>query len=409
MSLFRSEVLAERADAPRWGAVIIARAPALGWASLGLLAIALVGLVLVLSLEYAKKVRVSGYLEPKGGIAEVLAPAAGTLAAMRVSEGRKVASGQVLAVLSHDRRTQDGRLAEAEEAGYLQASLARLQERMAADSARHAADQRALQRDIGHLGDEQDALKEQVRLADGQAVLQRQAEARLERLMTQGLIAGAAYDQERRSTLAAAQSQSQAQRALVANQRQLAQVREALARLHREHAARRLELEQEQADLARQLARLAERRQTAVVAPKGGIVSFVQFRLGDRVAAEQVLMTVTEDAQATDLVLLADANAAADLSVGDEVRFKALSGQRRRSRIGIAQVRELSKAPQKPYQLRSWVQVPGAVFRARAEVFRFPDGEPLRSGMTVDAFVVTKSRTLWRWLLEPLTSALEGL
>ncbi len=409
MSLFRPEVLAERANAPGWGAVIIARAPALGWASLGLAAVALAGLALVLSLDYAKKVRVRGYLEPRDGIAEVLAPAAGVLAAQQVREGTKVAPGQVLAVLNHDRRTQDGRLAEAEEASYLQASLLRLGQRVAADSAKYAGERQALRQDLRHLAQAQEALGEQVRLADAQLRLQRQAQARLEKLMAEGLVSGAAYDLERRNTLAAAQSHSQAQHALVANQRQSAQVREALAQLGQAQAARRLELQQQQADLARQLARLAERRQTAVVAPKGGIVSFVQFRLGDRVAAEQVLMTVTEEAQAIDLVLLADADAAADLSVGDEVRFKALGGQRRRSRIGLAQVRELSKAPQRPYQLRSWVEVPGAVFRAKARVSRFPDGVPLRSGMAVDAFVVTRSRALWRWLLEPLTGALEGL
>ena len=94
---------------------------------------------------------------------------------------------------------------------------------------------------------------------------------------------------------------------------------------------------------------------------------------------------------------------------GDEVRFKALGGQRRRNPIGAAVVRELSQTPQKPHQLRSWVAVNGPVFRARAEVAKFPDDFPRRSGMQVDAFVVTKSRTLWRWLLTPLLDALEDL
>lgn len=408
MSLFRSEVVAER-TAPSWGAVVVSQAPALKWASLALVLAAGAGLAAVLSLEYARKVRVSGYLEPRAGIAEVTAPASGRIAALKVGEEEQVRAGQVLAVLDHDRHSEQGRQVHLQEASYLRTSLRRLEQRALADAEKLNSERRSLQEELDHLTGEQAALQEELALASEQKTLLHLAEERLFKLMREGLAASASYEQGRQRTLVAAQGEIQIERTLAANARQTAQAREALVRIDREREARQLAADQERADLSRQLARLGEQRQTAVVAPMNGVVTFVQFGVGDHVAAEWVLMTVTPDDSTIDLVLLAGANAATDMAVGDEVRFKALSGHRRRNPIGAAVVRELSQTPQKPHQLRSWVAVNGPVFRARAEVAKFPDDFPKRSGMQVDAFVVTKSRTLWRWLLTPLLDALEGL
>ena len=393
----------------RWGTVVVSRAPALKWASLALVLVAIAGLAAVLSLEYARKVRVSGYLEPRAGIAEVTAPASGRIAALNVGEEDQVRAGQVLAVLDHDRYSEQGRQLHLEEASYLRASLQRLQQRALADAEKLDSERRALQEELNHLTGERVALRDELALASEQRTLLRLAEDRLLKLMREGLAASASYEQGRQRTLAAAQAEIQIERLLAANERQIAQAREALVRIDREREAQQLAVDQERADLSRQLARLGEQRQTAIIAPMSGGVTFVQFGVGDQVAAEWVLMTVTPDGGAIDLVLLADANTATDMAVGDEVRFKALSSHRRRNPVGLAEVRELSQTPQKPHLLHSWVAVNGPVFRARAEVAKFPDDFPKRSGMQVDAFVVTKSRTLWRWLLTPLMESLEDL
>ena len=408
MSLFRSEVLAER-TVSRWGTVVVSRAPALKWASLALVLVAITGLAAVLSLEYARKVRVSGYLEPRAGIAEVTAPASGRIAALNVGEEDQVRAGQVLAVLDHDRYSEQGRQLHLEEASYLRASLQRLQQRALANAEKLDSERRSLQEELDHLTGERVALRDELALASEQRTLLRLAEDRLLKLMREGLAASASYEQGRQRTLAAAQAEIQIERSLAANERQIAQAREALVRIDREREAQQLAVDQERADLSRQLARLGEQRQTAIIAPMSGVVTFVQFGVGDQVAAEWVLMTVTPDGGAIDLVLLADANTATDMAVGDEVRFKALSSHQRRNPVGLAEVRELSQTPQKPHLLHSWVAVNGPVFRARAEVAKFPDDFPKRSGMQVDAFVVTKSRTLWRWLLTPLMESLEDL
>ena len=408
MSLFRPEVLAER-SAEKWGLAVTSQAPRLVLASLGLVIVGLLGMAAVLGLDYARKVRVSGYLEPKGGIAEVIAAQGGRVGALNVGERDHVKRGQVLAVLDHDQYSEQGHRVHLEEAAYLRASIERLEQRMREAEERRTSDLGSVREQLGYLALEQGALAEELRFAEQREALRRVADERVQKLLADDLLAAARYDQERQATLTVAQAVSQLRRALASNQRQSAQSNQALVRIEREHQALRLQLQQERADLARQLARLAEQRQTAVVAPKGGVVTFVQFAVGDRVRAEQVLMTVAPVNAASQLVLLADAGAAADIAPGDEVRFKALGGQRRRNPLGAAIVREVSQAPQKPYQLRSWVAVDGPVFRARAEVLRHPEGLAVKGGLRVDAFVVTESHRLWRWLLEPLTAALEGL
>lgn len=408
MSLFRPEVLAER-RCERWGSAVTSNAPRLVQASMALVLVGLLGMAAVLWLDYARKIRVAGYLEPEGGIAEVTAARGGRVAALNVSERDRVTRGQVLAVLDHGHFSEQGRQVHLEEAAYLRASMERLERRMRTADEKQASDLAAVGEELGLLALEGAALAEELRHAEQRETLRRAAEERALKLLADGLLATASYDQERQATLTVAQAVSQLRRALAGNQRQSAQGRQALVRLEREHQVRRLQMQQERADLARQLARLGEQRQTAVVAPRDGVVTFVQFTLGDRVRAEQVLMTVAPVNAAAQLVLLADAAAAADIAPGDRVRFKALSGQRRRNPIGVAIVREVSHAPQKPYQLHSWVAVEGPVFRARAEVLRHPEGLAVKGGLRVDAFVVTESNRLWRWLLEPLLAVVAGL
>ena len=408
MSLFRPEVLAER-KAEGWGLAVTSRAPRLMLGSLALVLIGLLGMAAVLGLDYARKVRVSGYLEPEGGIAEVTASQGGRVTALNVREQDPVVRGQVLAVLDHGHYSEQGRQVHLEEAAYLRASIERLEQRMATADERRASDLDAVREELAHLGLARGALAEELRLAEQREALRRVADERALKLLADGLLAAASYDQERQATLNVAQAVSQLRRAMADNQRQSAQGRQALVRLEREHEAQRLQFQQEQADLARRLARLAEQRQTAVVAPKDGVVAFVQFAVGDWVRAEQVLMTVAPADGASQLILLADAAAAAEITLGDEVRFKALGGQRGRNPIGSAIVREVSQAPQKPYQLRSWVAVQGPVFRARAEVLQHPEGLAVKGGLRVEAFVVTGSHRLWRWLVEPLSAAMEGL
>ena len=408
MSLFRSEVLAERAQS-HWGSVIVTQAPALCWASIGLIGACCVGAGLVLNLDYARKVQVTGYLEPAGGIAEVAAPMAGQVAVLHVREGTPVQRGQALLVLDLGRLDEQGVPVHVLEADHVAASIRRLDELADAQAAGHDTELRSARAELVHLDAEQRGLEDELAVVEERQALLVAAEARLERLLHRGLLARADFERQRQETLAARQSASQLRRALTGNDAQAELRRVALARLDGDFRVRQLRVEQERAGLERRLEQARGEHRTTVVAPRSGVAAFLQFGLGDRVTPDQVLMTVAPEVSAFELVLLAGAAEAGRMAVGNEVRFRVLGTQRNGHSVGAAIVREISRTPQKPFRLISWIAVDGPVFRARAEVLEYPENLGLRHGVRVDASVVTTSKALWRWLVEPFSSVLAAL
>lgn len=408
VSLFRPEVVAERARS-HWGSAIVTQAPALRWASVALLLACGIGAGLVLRLDYARKVQVAGYLEPAGGIAEVAAPVPGLVAALHVREGTPVSRGQPLLALDLGRLDEYGVPVQALEAEHLRGMIGRLDELDDAQAGRHRVELESVRRELAHLDDERQGLRDELAVAEERRVLLGRAESRLERLSGLGLASRAEFDRQRQQTLAARLSASQLRRALAGNRAGADRKRAAMARLDRDFQVQRLRMEQERAGLERRLQQATGEYRTTVVAPRNGVAAFVQFGPGDRVVADQVLMTVAPQSPEFELVLLADTAAAGHMAVGNEVRFRVLGGNRDGDPMGAAVIREISRTPQKPYRLVSWIAVDGAVFRARAEVVEYPEKLRLRHGVRVDAFVVTTSQALWRWLVEPLVSTLEAL
>ena len=408
MSLFRPEAVAERAR-PGWGTVIVTQAPALRWASVGLLVACCIGAAVVLRLDYARKVHVAGYLEPAGGIAEVAAPMAGQVAALHVREGTRVRRGQPLLALDLGRLDERGVPLHDLEAHHLERSIRRLDELADAQAARHRSEIESVRRELDHLDDELKVLREESAVVQERQALLARAETRLGQLSGRGLASVSEFDRQRQQTLAARQSSSQLRRALAGNRATADRKRAALAGLERNFRVETLRMEQERAGMERRLQQARGDYRTTIVAPRDGVAAFVQCGLGDRIVADQVLMTVAPVAPEFELVLLARAAAAGRMTVGNEVRFRVPGTERDGGPMGLAVVREISRTPQKPYRLVSWIPVDGPVFRARAEVVDYPEKLGLRHGVRVEAFVVTTSRKLWRWLLEPLLSALETL
>lgn len=408
VSLFRPEVLAERAQS-HWGSVLVTQAPALRWASVCLLLGCAIGSGFVLNVDYARKIAVTGYLQPVGGIAEVAAPMAGQVAALHVREGTPVRRGQALLALDLGRLDERGVPVHVLEADHLAASIARLDELAQARDARHATEMHAARRELAHLGREMHALSEELAVVEERRALHLRAQARLERLLQRGLVAHAELERQQQQTLAVRQTSTQLKRSLAGNHAGVEARVAALDRLDRDFRIQQLRMEQERAALERQLEQTRGEHRTTVVAPRDGVAAFLQFGPGDRVMADQVLMTVAPDASAFELVLLAGAAAAGRIAIGDEVRFQVPGGRNDSGSIGAAVVREISRTPQKPYRLNSWIAVDGPVFRARAQVTEYPENLRLRHGVMVDAFVVTSSRVLWRWLLQPFSSVLDSL
>ncbi|MFM2084589.1 MAG: hypothetical protein RLY95_1407, partial [Pseudomonadota bacterium] len=119
MRLFRKEALA--ANLPRLHGEIVVRGNWVMW-TLTVVVLACVAgiLTLVFFAEYTRRVSVSGYLIPVGGVVRVYSPQAGRAAQVLVSEGEVVAAGQALAVVADERPDTTGGDARAKSAQQIQ-------------------------------------------------------------------------------------------------------------------------------------------------------------------------------------------------------------------------------------------------------------------------------------------------
>ncbi len=106
-SLFRQEAL--DAQATQWlGAIRIAQP--IGHYAAAAISLGIVALIAGFAYFgiYTKRATVTGLLEPVGGTLRLTTSAAGTVIAMRASEGQRVAAGDVLFVLSGERLSSSG-------------------------------------------------------------------------------------------------------------------------------------------------------------------------------------------------------------------------------------------------------------------------------------------------------------
>src|SRR3954466_4035164 len=103
--LFRSEVLAER-QAPLLGKILLEPRPSQALLVRVSLALGVAVLAFLIFGTYARKARLSGVLVPVHGLARIVAPQAGVVTDIFVSEGARVTKGTPLVALSSETQNE---------------------------------------------------------------------------------------------------------------------------------------------------------------------------------------------------------------------------------------------------------------------------------------------------------------
>ena len=408
MSLFRSEVLTERSK-PQWDKIVISRSRGLNTLCLVLLSVSAAGVGLLLAVEYAPKIRVVGYLEPKGGTTDVIAQVAGTVTRVFVGEDDGVIRGEALMELDHTRFVAGGQRATELESEHLHDSLRRLADAASVDERIYHSAQLKREQQVVHLLREQDLLQEELQLATERWSLIESTYARIRALAIKGAVSRAEWQAERERLLGYKQSLSQLRRLLATGDRRIVQFEQERLGIAQTQADERQRRTQRRAELRRNIEALEERARSTLVAPKAGVTSFLQVKIGDYVAPGEVVLSIVGKNPSASLVLLIGSDAVNDVRIGDAVRFRVLGATRRQTQAGIAVIQELSRTPQKPRKLVAWFPVLGPTYRARAEITELPPGISGQRELPVEARVLGERRSLWRWLLTPLLMAWRGL
>jgi multidrug resistance efflux pump len=408
LPLFRSEVLAERSR-PLWDQIVVRRSWGLNNLCLGVLGVFAIGSGLLLTVEYAPKIRVAGYLEAQGGTTDVVAQDGGIVTAVRVAENQHVTKGAALLALDHSRFVGGGQRATDLNANHLRGSLRRLEQAASVDDRHFQTARFKLQQRINHLIDEQQFVEDELTLATERWSLMRSTHTRIRELALKGTVSQLDWQSEHERLLAFEQSLNQLRRVQASAARRVVQLEQERSGVAQTQAHERLGRAERRAELLRDIEALNQRSRTTLVAPKAGIASFVQVKLGDSVAAGEVVLAIVGDRASASLYLLLGSNAVNDVHIGDAVQFRVLGTSQRRAQVGRAVVQDLSRTAQKTHKHSAWFPALGPTYRARAEISRLPPGISGDRELPVEARVLGERRSLWRWLVTPVWSALRGL
>ncbi len=408
--LFRREVL----DAHReraLGAVLLVQPVSTTILTLVAVAIAF-GLVLFSFWgEYTRKARVKGYLMPTRGLIKVYSPEAGTILEKQVAEGQRVAKGDILFVVSTERRSGEAVEAQA-------AAIAKLRERRASLDAGlaqqdHIAgiEARSLRQRVSGMEEELSQLTQEVATQERRLEVAANLHARYKELGDQAL-ASEEQVQEKQQELLDQQARLQAlRRGRIALTREFDALRAEVGQHELKAQTQRGAQEREVSALEQEVTEYEARRTIVLTAPSDGTATAVLADRGHAVTPTQLLVSILPAGAVLEAHLLVPSHSIGFLAPNQTValRYEAFPYQRFGSHTG--RITEISRTLILPNEAALPLQLQAPAYRIAValdsqRVKAYGKDLPLQAGMLLDADIWLDRRKLYEWLLDPLYSVL---
>ena len=405
--LFRKRALASVRQ--RWfGPVSVATPPSMPLAvGAACLVIAMLGTAVV-SIQIPDRVRTFGVLMPADGLLKVRAPRSGRVERLSVANGDSVRPGQVLLRLSGSQRAP-GRepelAARIESLGRELRLLEEAVERQAGlADARERLNRRRLQLTEKRIA----AARTEARTRGEQASIAAARADRIGRLAVANAVAeDTAEDSEAAVLLSRAAKLAAEQRVLALQderlriEQQLTRDRDVMAGILRDSGAR-------QETLLRQIAASELQSALQVTAPGGGIVSGLTVRVGEDVAAGDVLMTVYSPESLLEARLFLSPDNAGMISVGQAVELQLKAYPHQLFGTQSAVVTSISSVALAPEEVDADLLLKGPVFVVQARLRRGSMHAGRRKwslppGTTFQADLVRARWPLYRWLVRSVS------
>lgn len=408
--LFRLEVL-EAQGTRALGNVLIAQ-------PLSTLALTFVAVVLAVGLlglgywgQYTRKTHVTGYLVPTAGEVKVFSRDVGTILEARVTEGQKVAKGDVLYVVSLERQSSEGVETQAVAMTELRQRRSSLEsdlqgQRTLADVERRSLMQRitAMEGELSRLTSEIDVQKQ--RVATTEKTLERYRD-----LQAKGLTSAELFDQKTNEVLDQQGRLHELERSHISMSRDIEVLRTQIKSLQIKAASERSAIGRGVSQLDQELAEYGSRRTFVVTAPAAGTATAVLAHVGQTANTTQPLVSILPENAELVAHLIAPSHAIGFLAANQSVllRYRAFPYQRFGSYR--AHISEVSKTLIMPRDADLPIPLQEPAYRVTVTLdqqFVKAYGQDLRlqAGMLVDADIWLDRRRLYEWVLEPLYSVL---
>jgi membrane fusion protein len=409
--LFRSAVLDNRRS--KWlGDVILTRPLSFSVLSISAACCALVVLLFLWLGSYTKRSTVMGQLVPDSGLIKITPQQAGIVSQKLVSEGQQVVQGQVLLVLSSQRRDVDGADTQAAISTRIAERQASLEEELRKTERLQRDGRAALVKNIDGLINELNKIGSQL---DGQITrvkLADEAVARAQQLVATNFISREQLQQKQAELLDQYNRQQSLERDQITIQRELAAQRDDLASLP-------LRAENELAQLRRvinssiqELTESEAKRSFAITAPESGIVTAIAVERGQVVEPGKPMMSLVPANARLRAELYVPSRAIGFIRAGSPVLLRYQAFPYQKFGHGRGEVSTVSKTTLPIGELNALAASHGngeplykiTVDLAAQSMRAYGKAELLQAGMLLEADVLQETRRLYEWVLEPLYS-----
>lgn len=401
--MFRLEVLSQRAEHLSGDVSIAVPVP---WQSIGYLLFGGVAVaVAFLSFaSYSRVETVTGTIMPDKGVATILPTRSGVIASLSVRDGQAVESGAELASIRAEEDSASGVSTAAQIAAAVANQDASLATQMTAANAASDAQLRQLAAQRSGLVAEIAQLQSQIGLQRDLIESAQKDYDRASTIAARGFISQRDLQVREETLLARRQGLSQLTQSLATKQSALAEAERSAAQVSAQAQAQHASLAASRAQVAQQAASTAGSRAYVLRAPVAGKVTALTARIGQPASTQTPLMTIVPAGSVLRAELAVPSAAIGFVKPGQRVRLSVDAFPYQR--FGTVEGKVLTVATSSigaagPNGTTIPVY-PVMVALDRAAVSAFGRDEPLVSGMTLSARIVTEKQSLLEWLFEPL-------
>lgn len=401
--MFRSEVTLQHRNHLSGDVAI---AVPVAWQSIGLLVFGgvVAGAVFLALAGYARVETVTGTITPDTGVSPIVPTRAGVIAALAVRDGQSVAAGAELAVI---RAEEDGATPQSP-AALVAAAIAQQDASLAAQSDAAAA---SAQAQGAQLAAQQAGLIGEIAQLQAQIATQRTLIAsagkdfeRARAIAERGFISERDLQVREETVLARRQGLAQLEQALAAKRAALTENARMAAQIGAQARAQTASLAATRAQVAQQAASTAGARSYVLRAPMAGRVTALTARVGQPAGPQGQLMTIVPAGARLQAELAVPSAAIGFVQPGQEVRLAidAFPYQRFGTVIGKVRTVAASAVNMQGPNGATLAVYPVTVTLDQGAIAAYGRTQPLVSGMTLTARIVTEQQSLLQWLFEPL-------
>jgi membrane fusion protein len=361
--------------------------------------------------QYTRKAHVSGYLVPTAGLVKVYSRESGTIVDKRIAEGQRVSKGDVLFVVSMERRSSEKVDTQAEVMAQLEQRRSSLGAEIRQQSNLAEIEDRSLRARIASMEGELSKLVLEVETQTQRVAVAEDGLGRYQQLFSESLVPKEIVEEKRKDLLEQQGKLHALERTRIGISQETDELRAQIDALRLKAQTQRSAITRDMSQLSQELTEYESRRTFLVTAPSNGTATAVLAELGQAANPSQPMVSLLPDNTELLAHLIVPSRAIGFLAVDQIVllRYQAFPYQRFGSYR--AHIAEISKTLIMPDEIALPISLKEPAYRVTValdsqSVKAYGQDFPLKAGMLLDADIWLERRKLYEWVLDPLYSVL---